>query len=97
MKILYIANVRIPTEKAHGFAIMKMCEAMGKAGNEVKLVIPWRLNHIDADPYAYYGVENTFTIRRLPSIDLVTLLGRLGFLIESISFAISALFCSLFF
>lgn len=27
MKLLYIANIRIPTEKAHGIQIMKMCEA----------------------------------------------------------------------
>ena len=27
MNILYLANVRLPTEKAHGAQIMKMCEA----------------------------------------------------------------------
>ena len=30
MRITYIANVRLPTEKAHGLQIMKMCEALGK-------------------------------------------------------------------
>jgi len=28
MKLIYIANARIPTEKAHGIQIMKMCEAL---------------------------------------------------------------------
>src|SRR4030042_1972794 len=27
MKLIYITNARIPTEKAHGLQIMKMCEA----------------------------------------------------------------------
>ena len=30
MKILYLANIRIPTEMAHGLQIMKMCEAFSK-------------------------------------------------------------------
>ncbi len=37
MKILYIANIRLPTEKAHGIQIMKMCEAFAHAGAEVEL------------------------------------------------------------
>jgi len=31
-KIIYIANARIPTEKAHGIQIMKMCEAFANYG-----------------------------------------------------------------
>ena len=30
MKIIYIANIRLPTEKAHGIQIMKTCEALAK-------------------------------------------------------------------
>ena len=29
-KLIYIANARIPTEKAHGIQIMKMCESFGE-------------------------------------------------------------------
>jgi len=32
MKLIYIANARIPTEKAHGIQIMKMGEAFAKYG-----------------------------------------------------------------
>ena len=35
MKLIYIVNARIPTEKAHGVQIMKMCEAFAAAGIEV--------------------------------------------------------------
>lgn len=30
MKLIYLTNVRLPTEKAHGFQIMKMCEAFAE-------------------------------------------------------------------
>lgn len=30
MKLIYITNARIPTEKAHGLQIMKMCESFGR-------------------------------------------------------------------
>ena len=31
MKLIYIANARIPTEMAHGLQIMKMCEAFASS------------------------------------------------------------------
>ena len=46
MKILYIANARIPTEKAHGIQIIKTCEAFVEFGHKVELVLPWRFNRI---------------------------------------------------
>jgi len=87
MKILYIANARMPTEKAHGYQIIKMCEAFSKAGAEIELVIPWRFNHIKEDPFNFYGVEKTFKITKVPSLDLINLLGSFGFFIQSVSFA----------
>jgi len=86
MKILYISNIRIPTEKAHGIQIMKMCEAFARLGQKVTLVVPRRLNPIQKDPYEYYGVEKIFNIKKIPTFDLVRF-GKIGFLIQSISFA----------
>ncbi|MCW9054546.1 MAG: glycosyltransferase [Candidatus Pacebacteria bacterium] len=88
-KITYIANIRIPTEKAHGVQIMKMCEAFGKEGHNVTLVAPWRFNPVKADPFEYYGVERNFSITKLPSLDLVRF-GRIGFLIQLATFSFSA-------
>ena len=90
-KIIYVANVRLPTEKAHGVQIMKMCEAFARAGSVVELVVPDRYTHIGSDPFTYYGVEENFVVSRLPVIDSVKW-GRIGFLIETISFACSAFF-----
>lgn len=86
MKILYLANIRLPTEKAHGIQIMKMCEAFARTGAQIELVVPKRYNAIVADPFDYYGVERIFTITTLPTPDFVKW-GRAGFLIQAVHFA----------
>lgn len=53
MKITYIANIRIPTEKAHGYAIMKMCEQFAKLGASLDLVVPDRRNQLKEDPFYF--------------------------------------------
>ncbi len=89
MKLIYIANIRLPTEKAHGIQIIEMCEAFAKIGHEVKLIVPQRFNKIKKDPFEYYGAEQNFEIKRLPCLDLIPLdkyIGHLGFWIESVTF-----------
>lgn len=96
MKLVYIANVRIPTEKAHGFQIMKMGEAFSKnPDTQVTLVAPKRFNDIREDPFRYYGIRPTFEIRKLGVLDLIPLskiLGPVANFIESVSFAFSCIF-----
>lgn len=95
MKIIYIANMRLPTEKAHGAQIIKMCEAFANLGHKVSLVVPWRFNAIKDNPFAYYGVRNNFEIVKMFSIDLVWL-GRIGFLIHSMVFSVMSMVYLLF-
>lgn len=90
MRILYIANARIPTEKAHGLQIMKTCEALAAAGEDVELVIPWRFNHIRQGPHDYYSVRNIFSITVLPSLDLSGIVPKVGFWIQSFTFGLVA-------
>lgn len=85
MTIFYVANIRLPTEKAHGLQIVKMCEAFASNVN-VELIIPRRFNSIKADPFEYYGIKKSFKITRLPILDLVKF-GRFGFLLESLIFS----------
>ena len=92
MKIFYIANSRIPTEKAHGIQIIKMCEAFADAGCEVELIVPRRRNAIKQGAFEYYKVKDNFKITRLFCLDLVGVLPRLGFLIEALTFALSVKF-----
>ena len=89
MKILYIANIRLPTEKAHGLQIMTMCEAFAHLGHTVELVVPNRRTSVSEDPFSYYGVEQNFTITRLPTFDTVSW-GRVGFWLQTLSFIFHA-------
>ncbi len=89
MKLLYLANIRLPTEKAHGLQIMKMCEAFMHENTEVQLVVPARRNHISENPFSYYGIKQQFPIIYLPVWDTVAW-GRIGFLFESLQFALKA-------
>ena len=89
MKILYITDARLPTEKAHGLQIMKTCEALAHAGHNVELIAPRRRNSMRDDPFSYYEVSRSFSLRTLFTIDLIRF-GRTGFLVQEISFAIAA-------
>ncbi|MDP3935128.1 MAG: glycosyltransferase [Candidatus Giovannonibacteria bacterium] len=90
-KLIYIANARIPTEKAHGIQIMKMCEAFTAQGVNVELVLPRRLNSIKENPFDYYGVRKNFKITKLPTLDFIALgLGQFGFFAETILFLIAS-------
>lgn len=91
----YIANIRLPTEKAHGIQIMKMCEAFALSGESITLLLPKRRNVIKDNPFAYYKVQDIFSIKYLPTLDLVRF-GSIGFRIQSFTFALSVLFYSLF-
>ncbi len=93
-KLIYITNNRIPTEKAHGFQVMKMCEAFSKQGVKVELFIPRRLNSIKDSPFYYYGIHEIFDIKKVPVIDLIPLskfLGPVANFVESLTFAICAI------
>lgn len=87
-RLIYIANARIPTEKAHGLQIMKMCEAFARQGARLKLVLPKRINSIKEDAFDYYKVERLFSIVRVACIDLLFLVffKSFSYWLESISF-----------
>ncbi len=90
MKICYIASARIPTERAHGLQMMKMCESFALEGNEVVMFAPKRFNPIKQDPFDYYNVQKVFSIIYLPCVDFVRF-GRVGFLLTTWLFAFQCL------
>lgn len=90
MKIAYIANIRFPTEKAHGIQIAKACEALAKLGEDITLIVPARKTPIKDVPLLYYGVQTPFLIKKLFAFDTVSF-GLIGFWVESFSFAVSVL------
>jgi glycosyltransferase involved in cell wall biosynthesis len=88
MRLFYIANIRFPTERAHGIQVAHMCAAFARAGVDVTLFVPDRKTIAD-EPYAYYGVERNFRLVRIPVPDTVRF-GKIGFLLESTLFAYRA-------
>ncbi len=101
MKLIYAANMRWPTEKAHGLQIAQNCEAFAQAGADVTLWIPRHANtpamHAISDPWAHYGVARAFDVRCLPGVDLMPLaagrapLEKLAFALQTLTFALAAL------
>jgi glycosyltransferase involved in cell wall biosynthesis len=107
VKLIYVANIRLPTEKAHGLQIMQNCEAFADNGAQVSL---WTANRANTpemravkDVWEYYGVQRSFKVRRLPCIDLLPLVpertdrtARLIFYLQLATFTLSALLLALF-
>lgn len=93
MKIAYLFNSRIPTEKAHGLQIMQMCDAFARNGHDVTLVVPRRRNPIKESPWAYYGLEQRFRIVYMPVIDTIrwdALLGKTALWLSTAMYGIVA-------
>ena len=68
MKLIYTATARIPSEKAHPYQIVQMCEAFARAGVAVTLIYTRRRNRPPLDTgdiWGVYGVGRTFEARAL--------------------------------
>jgi glycosyltransferase involved in cell wall biosynthesis len=95
MKLFYFANIRIPTEKAHGHQIVKMCQNFAEIGCEVELVAPSRNNYIKQDLFQYYNIKQNFTFRIVKFFDFFKYekyLGNLTFYLQSFGFFVKLLF-----
>ena len=67
MKIVYVANSEIPSRTANSVHVMKMCAAFAAAGHAVEL-LAYRGQASSGEPFDYYGVEQSFRLRRLPRL-----------------------------
>ena len=105
-KLLYLANIRLPTEKAHGLQIMQNCEAFAEAGADVRLWAARRVNTAEMrgvkDVWAHYGVRQNFQIRRLPCLDLMAFVpsdsraSQVMFYIQALTYTLVLLVMALF-
>src|SRR3989338_10653970 len=96
MKIYYVANYRLPTIKAHGLQVIKMCEAFSLIGLDCELVIPKRHEHPNIGNMSvleYYDVKVPFKITELRSPDLIGV--NLGSFLNKILFWVQQLFFAL--
>lgn len=77
----------MPTERAHGIQIAKMCEAFVEEGMELELVVPRRRTHA-ADAAHFYGLRHPLQVRKLPVLDVYGW-GRIGYIIGTLSFMLA--------
>lgn len=92
MKIHYIANADMPTPKAHGIQLAKMCEALAGCEANLELILPCAKKN--ADIQEFYGLKRWVKEKRLPAIKGGR--SRIGFLLHALSFSISYFFYMIF-
>jgi glycosyltransferase involved in cell wall biosynthesis len=87
-------NTRLPTEKAHGLQVAKMCEAFADCGRSVELWLPAIPNIIKEDIFRYYGLKNNFKVAQKRCLNLGKIFPD-GFVyrVRYLTFLINLLFC----
>lgn len=94
MKIIYIANTQMPTDRAHGYQITKTCEKFAALWNEVLLLIPDRKHKLGDDIFEYYGLKRNFAVQKIACFNVMALRrgGKLAFYAELVIFSVKLLF-----
>ena len=72
-RVLYVANVRLPTEQAHGHAIVRMCEGLAGAGAEVELWHSRDNGDATRSVFEFYSARPSFAVRKIANVDVIPL------------------------
>jgi len=98
MKLSYISNQRLPTEKAYGIQIVKTCEAFADLGIDITLVVPYRRNDIAKNIFDYYSIKRNFEFRKIfsPDFYLPGKLDKIAFAVKNFISAIILVVHTLF-
>ena len=80
-KLYYIANARMPNEKAHGIQIAKMCEAFIVRGINFTLVVPHRSTYAQSLK-TFYGLSSDVPLIKIFTFDWYGV-SRVGFALSS--------------
>jgi hypothetical protein len=56
VRILYLADIRFPLERANGIQTMETCCALADRGHEVRLVVRPDTERPPRDPFEFYGL-----------------------------------------
>jgi glycosyltransferase involved in cell wall biosynthesis len=84
LRIYYVANARMPSEKAHGIQIALMCDALIAQGAELELIVPDRGVRTQS-VQEFYGLAHEVPTKQMPILDLY-FLERIGFFLTSCIF-----------
>ena len=95
MKLVYIANLDVPSTKASGYQISKMCEEFGLSGIDVELWIPDRTGGVYKDLFDFYQLERSFTVKRIKSFNFFKFykyIKKISFWLQTVVFLFTLLF-----
>ncbi len=90
MRIAYVNHGRFPTEKAHGFQIAQVCDALTHLGHDVTLLNPTFQNSVTVSAQEHYGLRHPVRSQPLEHFDAFQspiVPGFLGFIVSMISYA----------
>jgi glycosyltransferase involved in cell wall biosynthesis len=70
VRILYLADIRFPLERANGLQTFETCRALAARGHAVTLLVRPDTTRPARDPWLFYGAprENGLTLSRLPPL-----------------------------
>ena len=57
MRVLYLADIRFPLERANGIQTMETCHALARRGHEISLGVRPDTARPPRDPFDYYGLD----------------------------------------
>src|SRR6185503_10595545 len=66
VRLLYLADIRFPLERANGIQTMETCHALAARGHRVVLRVRPDTAEPPRDPFAFYGVP------RIPALEIET-------------------------
>lgn len=68
IRIAYVSNAAIPSNRANSISIMKFCSALATNGHEVFLIhpyAPWFEEKTESNPFEFYGIPKNFQIIKI--------------------------------
>ena len=91
VRILYLADIRFPLERAHGIQSMETCHALARRGHEVHMIVRPDTTRPARDPYVFYGLPriDRLTIERAPVVG-PSVARRMGYLAFALGRSIGA-------
>ncbi|MEK7478859.1 MAG: hypothetical protein AAB626_03000, partial [Patescibacteria group bacterium] len=90
-KLIYITNNPIPTGRAYGNQIMKLCEAFADLGIKTELVYLGAENMDRREFFGHFGAKDNFILRPVSFFNFLKLekyIGKLSFYLQSLMFLI---------
>ena len=69
MRIAYCSTLRLPSERAYGHQVARVCDAMAALGHEITVFSPFRKNPVAQDYWSYHGADRRVQLRTLGQFD----------------------------